>query len=54
MGYTDGMSSADGQFLLEEVIKNCAIIVSTVPILAIYPAAQRYFIRGIMLGSLKE
>ena len=28
-------------------------VVATVPILAAYPFAQKYFIRGIMVGSLK-
>ena len=41
-------------FFLDEVIKYATIIISTVPILAAYPLAQRYFMKGIMLGSLKE
>lgn len=41
-------------FLAEELVKYCTIIVSTVPILCIYPFVQRYFISGIMMGSLKE
>lgn len=41
-------------FFLEEVIKHATIIVSTVPILFIYPFAQKYFMTGVMMGSLKE
>jgi putative aldouronate transport system permease protein len=36
-----------------EVVKAATIIVSTLPILAIYPFIQKYFVKGIMLGSLK-
>jgi len=41
-------------FFLDEVIKYATIIISTVPILLAYPFAQRYFMSGVMLGSLKE
>jgi putative aldouronate transport system permease protein len=41
-------------FTLAEVIKNASIVVSTLPILLIYPLVQKYFIVGVMLGSLKE
>ncbi len=36
-----------------ESIKAAMVIVSTVPILCIYPFLQKYFVGGIMIGSLK-
>lgn len=39
--------------LLFETLKYAVIIVSSVPMLALYPALQRYFVKGAMVGSLK-
>jgi len=39
--------------LMGELIRYCSIIVSTVPILCIYPFVQKYFVKGIMMGSIK-
>jgi len=36
-----------------EILKYAIIIVSTVPVLVVYPFLQKYFIKGIMAGSLK-
>lgn len=41
-------------YMLEETIKFTTIVVSTVPILCIYPFVQKYFMSGLMLGSIKE
>ncbi len=36
-----------------ELIKYCVIIVSTLPMMIIYPKLQKYFEKGIMIGSIK-
>ncbi|MGG1553991.1 carbohydrate ABC transporter permease [Paenibacillus ferrarius] len=38
---------------LAELLKYALIIVSTLPVLAIYPFVQKYFVKGVMIGSLK-
>lgn len=35
-------------------IKYATIIVSTVPILCIYPFIQKHFVKGVMIGAVKE
>ena len=35
-------------------IKYSSIVVATVPILFVYPFFQKYFVQGVMLGSIKE
>lgn len=40
--------------LMSEGIKYAAIIVSTIPILCVYPFLQKYFVKGVMIGAVKE
>lgn len=35
-------------------IKYATIVVSTAPILCIYPFIQKYFVQGVLIGSVKE
>jgi putative aldouronate transport system permease protein len=38
---------------LRELLKYALIVVASVPVLIIYPFVQKYFVKGIMLGSVK-
>lgn len=39
---------------VSQTIKYALIVVSTVPILCVYPFLQKYFVKGVMIGALKE
>ena len=36
-----------------ELMKYVLIIVSSLPMLLLYPFIQKYFIKGVMIGSIK-
>ncbi|WP_010168440.1 carbohydrate ABC transporter permease [Candidatus Epulonipiscium viviparus] len=38
---------------MAEVIKYGVIIVSSLPVICIYPLIQKYFVKGVMVGALK-
>jgi putative aldouronate transport system permease protein len=46
-------ASAAEKLKLGEAIKYGVIIVSSLPVLVLYPFLQRFFVKGIMVGSLK-
>ena len=52
------MSEATAEYLnqqqnLSAIIKYGVMIVATLPIIMVYPFLQKYFVKGVMLGSLK-
>ena len=49
---TDVTSMAEESYT-RELVKYCTVVVSTVPILVIYPFLQRSFVKGVMIGAVK-
>ena len=47
------MATAAAKAQLAQTLKYSVIIVSTVPVLCIYPFIQKYFVKGVMIGSVK-
>ncbi len=43
----------DAAFGRAELVKYSLIIVASVPMMALYPFVQRYFVKGVMIGSVK-
>jgi putative aldouronate transport system permease protein len=52
------IAPSESRLMTGEIITNnlraAAIVVALIPMLAIYPFIQRYFIKGIFLGAIKE
>lgn len=55
---TDNMDTASMEEAIEflnlaESIKYAIVIVSSVPMLVLYPFLQKFFVKGVMIGSVK-
>ncbi len=49
------IANADGETvdIYRPLIKYCSIMVSIIPMMVIYPFVQKYFVTGVMIGSVK-
>ncbi|MDO5326431.1 MAG: carbohydrate ABC transporter permease [Clostridia bacterium] len=54
-GTAGDMNNLDPEFVKppEQSVKMAVIVVSTVPIMCVYPFLQKYFVKGVMVGALK-
>ncbi|MCF2938650.1 carbohydrate ABC transporter permease [Paenibacillus alkaliterrae] len=51
--FITGVAGGD-RYPIGETVKYATIIVATLPILFLYPFLQKYFVKGFMIGSIKE
>lgn len=47
---SDAINKAD---MVSNLVKYCVTIVGTLPVLCVYPFAQKYFVKGVTLGGVK-
>ncbi|MFV0399657.1 MAG: carbohydrate ABC transporter permease [Oscillospiraceae bacterium] len=40
-------------FMIRETMKYAIIVLSSIPMLVLYPFIQRFFVKGVMIGSIK-
>ncbi|MDR2177921.1 MAG: ABC transporter permease subunit, partial [Treponema sp.] len=43
----------EGSVVTSDSLKMSTVVISTVPILCIYPFVQKYFTKGVMIGAVK-
>jgi len=53
LNQADNLTAAERTMALAEASKYAMIVVSMIPVLALYPIIQRYFVKGIMIGAIK-
>ncbi|WP_019534784.1 carbohydrate ABC transporter permease [Paenibacillus ginsengihumi] len=49
----DSTAQAEPMEYLPQTIRMASIVVATIPIVIVYPFLQKYFAKGVMLGSVK-
>lgn len=57
LGQTEQMGTNDvgmaDKIKMAEAVKYSAIVLSSIPMLLIYPFVQKYFVKGVMIGAIK-
>jgi putative aldouronate transport system permease protein len=57
LGQTEQMGTNDvgmgDKIKMAEGIKYSVIVVSSVPVLVLYPFVQKHFVKGVMIGAVK-
>lgn len=57
LGQTEQLGSNDvgmgEKIKMAEAIKYSVIVISSAPVLALYPFVQKYFVQGVMIGAVK-
>jgi len=50
---SEGLEADMNKMLVQESVKYGAIVVSSVPMIILYPFLQKFFVKGVMIGALK-
>lgn len=51
---TGGQGVGDGNMVMpSETVRMATVVLSILPIMCVYPFVQRYFVKGVMIGSVK-
>ncbi|MFD1269110.1 carbohydrate ABC transporter permease [Paenibacillus motobuensis] len=48
-----GATTADQQSQIAATVKSAAMVLTSLPIICVYPFVQKYFVQGMMIGSVK-
>ena len=51
--FTNSDDAMENLAIYRLLAKYCAIVAATLPILCVYPFCQKYFVTGVMIGSVK-
>jgi putative aldouronate transport system permease protein len=52
-GATMDVGGGSDFLVIDTTVKYAVIIVATLPIMLVYPFVQRYFAKGVLIGSIK-
>jgi len=50
---TGSLTNESNKNLVAETVKSATIVISTLPIMCVYPFIQKHFVKGVMVGAIK-